>query len=66
MNITDGESHVIALYRDDRYDCVVRDDCVVNVEVSEYGDCKLFKKNPICYREGSSGQVIVVTNNGLF
>ena len=43
----------------------VRDDFVVNEEVSEYGDCKLFKKNPVCEREESSGPVIVVTNNGL-
>ena len=34
----------------------VRDDFVVTVEVSEYGDCKLFKKNPVCEREESSGQ----------
>ena len=34
----------------------VRDDFLVNVEVSEYGDCKLFKKNPVCEREESSGQ----------
>ena len=37
----------------------VRDDFVVTVEVSEYGDCKLFKKNQVCEREESSGPVIV-------